>query len=129
MARKRKREQYCLLSGGGQRKKLLLRGSCSEMRRKQKEFGRQGQGLEVRAVKEWEEALAAEVQERARIQEEQNRAYEAAALLDRQAAEKLERKERLQKYPEERALLYDTLFSQRAGSNYVPCLERIKDKS
>ena len=135
MARKRKREQYCLLSGGGQRKKLLLRGTCSEMRRKQKEFGRQGHGLEVRAVKEWEEALAAEVQERARIQEEQNRAYEAAALLDRQAAlldrqaaERRERKERLQKYPEERALVYDTLFSQRAGS-YKPCLERIKDKS
>ena len=98
------------------------------MKRKQKEFGRQGHGLEVRPVKEWEELLAAEVQERARIQEEQNRAYEAAALLDRQAAERRERKERLQKYPEERALLYDTLFSQRVGSRYVPCLERIKEK-
>lgn len=126
MARKRKREQYCLLSGGGQRKKVLLQGTCSEMKRKKKEFGRQGHGLEVRPVKEWEEALAAEVQERARIQEEQNRAYETAALLDRLAADRRERKKRLQKYPEERALLYDTLFSQRTG--YVPCLKRIKEK-
>jgi hypothetical protein len=115
MTRKRKRQQYCLLSGE-RPKKVLLRGSCSEMRRK---------GLEVRAVKEWEEALAAEVEQRARIQEQQNRDYEAAALVDRQAAEQRERKERLRQFPEERALLYDTLFLQ-AGGSYVPCLERVK---
>jgi len=124
MTRKRKRQQYCLLSGE-RPKKVLLRGSCSEMRRKQTEFSRQLEGLEVRSTKDWEEALAAEVEQRTRIQEQQNRDYEAAALVDRQAAERRERKERLRQFPEERALLYDTLFLQ-AGGSYKPCLERIK---
>ena len=95
------------------------------MRRKHTEFSRQLEGLEVRSTKDWEEALAVEVEQRTRIQEQQNRDYEAAALVDRQAAERRERKERLRQFPEERALLYDTLFSQ-AGGSYKPCLERIK---
>jgi hypothetical protein len=64
--------------------------------------------------------------QRRALLEEQNRVYEEAATADRERKERAERRDTLQNCPEERALLFDTLFLKRTP-RYVPCLQRVKE--
>ena len=82
--------------------------------------------LSICTTEQYDEAMITERDHRKALLEEQNRVYEEAAAADRERKERAERRDVLQNCPEERALLFDTLFLKRTP-RYVPCLQRVKE--
>ena len=122
--RKRKRTvTYCICDNSG---RVLETGNQRDMKRLKEEYEACSlESLTLDTLEHVEQEKRRKERERKETKRLQDEVYRKARMADLEKERQRESKKRLQVYPEERALLYDTLFKKR-NPHYKPILRRVK---
>ena len=126
MGRRKKRKRaptYCICDATGN---IIETGTQRDMKRLKDEYEACSlDNLTLDTMERVEEEKRRKKREREERQRLQNEVYDKARMVDMEKERQREQKNRLRMYPEERAMLYDSLFKKK-NPHYKPVLERVK---